>query len=109
MSRQYRTWRDYLTKCVEESMPSHEPYSLLHTANMVGLFTCIFIKPSQRNRVRKVSTGEIKRGMGGLHGNKVMSPSIAQFNFIIRLTRFRAHWLYASLTTILLYVWSTVT
>ncbi|KAL9103017.1 MAG: hypothetical protein Q9163_001907 [Psora crenata] len=70
MSGQYRVWRDYLVKYVEESVPSHEPYQLLHTANMVGLFSCVFIKASQRNRIQKVSACEIKRGMGGLHGNK---------------------------------------
>ena len=52
-------------------MPSNEPYHLLHTASMVGLFTCVFVKGSQRSRVRDLSAGEIKRGMGGLHGNKV--------------------------------------
>ena len=52
-------------------MPSDEPYHLLHTSSMVGLFSCVFIKASQRNRIRNVSSGEIKRGMGGLHGNKV--------------------------------------
>lgn len=59
-------------------MPPSEPYHLLHTASMVGLFTCVFIKASQRNRVRNLSGAEIKRGMGGLHGNKVVEilPSL---------------------------------
>lgn len=52
-------------------MPSSEPYHLLHTASMVGLFSCVFIKASQRNRIRNLGAAEIKRGMGGLHGNKV--------------------------------------
>lgn len=52
-------------------MPSNEPYHLLHTASMVGLFSCVFIKASQRHRVRHINAAEIKRGMGGLHGNKV--------------------------------------
>lgn len=54
-------------------MPSNEPYHLLHTASMVGLFTCVFIKASQRHRIRNINAAEIKRGMGGLHGNKVSS------------------------------------
>ncbi|KAL6722134.1 hypothetical protein ACLMJK_001241 [Lecanora helva] len=70
MSRQYRAWRDYLVRCIEDNMPSNEPYHLLHTASMVGLFSCVFIKASQRNQVRNVNAVEIKRGMGGLHGNK---------------------------------------
>jgi len=67
----YRAWRDYLVRCIEDSMPQGEPYHLLHTASMVGLFSCVFIKASQRTRIRNVGGAEIKRGMGGLHGNKV--------------------------------------
>ena len=52
-------------------MPSNEPYHLMHTASMVGLFSCVFIKASQRHRIRNINAAEIKRGMGGLHGNKV--------------------------------------
>ena len=52
-------------------MPPNEPYHLLHTASMVGLFSCVFIKASQRTQIRNVNAAELKRGMGGLHGNKV--------------------------------------
>lgn len=52
-------------------MPSNEPYHLLHTTSMVGLFSCVFIKASQQYRIRSVNAAELKRGMGGLHGNKV--------------------------------------
>ena len=71
MSRQYRAWRDYLVRCIEDSMPSNEPYHLLHIASMVGLFSCVFIKGSQRHQIHNIDAAEIKRGMGGLHGNKV--------------------------------------
>jgi endonuclease/exonuclease/phosphatase family metal-dependent hydrolase len=37
---------------------------------MVGLFTCIFVKSAERQRIRDVSAAQIKLGMGGLHGNK---------------------------------------
>ncbi|GAB7360652.1 hypothetical protein MBLNU230_g0532t1 [Neophaeotheca triangularis] len=70
MSHQYRAWRDYLTRSLEDHMPSDTPYTLLHTANMVGLFTCVFVKSSERTHIRHVHTSEVKRGMGGLHGNK---------------------------------------
>lgn len=52
-------------------MPQGEPYHLLHTGSMVGLFSCIFVKASHRTHIRNVAAAEIKRGMGGLHGNKV--------------------------------------
>lgn len=71
MSRQYRDWRDYLVRSIEDYIPLSESYTLLHTASMVGLFSCVFVKASQRSRISKLYASEIKRGMGGLHGNKV--------------------------------------
>ena len=70
MSSQYRAWRDHLTRCVEDFMPPKNPYVLLHTASLVGLFTCVFVKSSLRSSIKHVHTAEVKRGMGGYHGNK---------------------------------------
>ncbi|KAJ9196662.1 hypothetical protein DTO164E3_6192 [Paecilomyces variotii] len=70
MSRQYRVWRDHLATAINDCMPLDENYVLLHTANLVGLFTCVFIKHRERQRIRNISAAEVKRGMGGLHGNK---------------------------------------
>lgn len=72
MSHQYRDWRDFLTRCLDDYMPRNELYQLLHTASLVGLFTCVFVRASLRERIRSVSGAEVKRGMGGLHGNKVI-------------------------------------
>lgn len=73
MSRQYRVWIEHLTRSVNECMPLDESYVLLHTSNMVGLFTCVFVKHKERQRIKSINGTEIKRGMGGLHGNKVRS------------------------------------
>lgn len=70
MSHQYRDWRDFLLKTLDDYMPADDLYHLLHTAPMVGLFTCIFVKSSLRDRITHLSGAEVKRGMGGLHGNK---------------------------------------
>jgi len=70
VGRQYRAWRDYLVRCIEDSMPSNEPFHLLHTASLVGLFSCVFVRADLRNRIVNMSAAEVKRGMGGLHGNK---------------------------------------
>jgi len=51
-------------------MSSDQPYHLLHTANMVGLFSCVFVKASLRTHIRNLQAIEVKRGLGGLHGNK---------------------------------------
>ena len=52
-------------------MPPEESYMQLHTASLVGLFTCVFIKSSHRARIRDVTGAEVKTGMGGVYGNKV--------------------------------------
>ena len=71
VGHQYRAWRDQLVKSIDEFMPAEHTYTLLHTSSMVGLFSCIFVKTSLRARISSVNTAEVKRGMGGLHGNKV--------------------------------------
>lgn len=70
MSHQYRDWRDFLMKTLDDYMAADDLYHLLHSAPLVGLFTCVFVKSSLRERIRNVSVAEVKRGMGGLHGNK---------------------------------------
>lgn len=69
MGHQYRNWRDHLAKCLDSYYP-HEIYHLLHSASLVGLFTCIFVRSPLGERIRNVSAQEIKRGMGGVYGNK---------------------------------------
>ena len=71
MSHQYRDWRDHLVRALEDNMPTKNSYHLVHTASMVGLFTCVFVKSSERTHIRNLHAVEVKRGIGGLHGNKV--------------------------------------
>ena len=70
MSHQYRDWRDFLLKCLDDYMPADDLYHLLQSSPLVGLFTCVFVKSSLRDRISGLSAAEVKRGMGGLHGNK---------------------------------------
>ncbi|KAF2153495.1 DNase I-like protein [Myriangium duriaei CBS 260.36] len=70
MSHQYRAWRDHLVRCLDEYMPASSTYTLLQTADLVGLFSCVFVKSTLRSRIREVEGAHVKRGMGGLHGNK---------------------------------------
>lgn len=70
MSHQYRDWRDFLLKTLDDYMPSNDLYHLLQSSPLVGLFTCVFVKSTIRDRIRNLHAAEIKRGMGGLHGNK---------------------------------------
>lgn len=70
MSHQYRDWRNFLAQSLDDYMAGGGLYHILHTAPLVGLFTCIFVKADLRERVSNLSSAEVKRGMGGLHGNK---------------------------------------
>ncbi|KAJ9139467.1 Skeletal muscle and kidney-enriched inositol phosphatase [Pleurostoma richardsiae] len=69
MSHQYRDWLEFLVRSLDDFMPN-ELYHLLQTSHLVGLFTCIFVKADLRERITSLSDAEVKRGMGGLHGNK---------------------------------------
>lgn len=80
MSHQYRDWKDYLQRSLDEHLPHEEMYHLLHSASLVGLFTCIFVKSRLRERIRGVCGVQVKRGMGGLHGNKVTSTKLIHHN-----------------------------
>lgn len=66
----YRMWRTYLTSAITSG------YQLLQSADLVGLFSCIFVKKSLAGRIHDVAIGELKRGMGGLHGNKVRTSTL---------------------------------
>lgn len=67
----YKKWYDRLVLAVRTAMPVDCPYTIVHTENLVGLFTCVFAKESQRASLKNISITTIKRGMGGRYGNKV--------------------------------------
>ena len=61
MSRQYRDWRDHLVKLLDAEMPSDVSYDLVHTAHLVGLFSCLFVKSALRARCSPVAAAEVRR------------------------------------------------
>lgn len=69
----YKKWYDKLILAVRLAMPPDTPYTVIHTENLVGLFSCIFVKDTQRHSLRDVALTTVKRGMGGRYGNKVRS------------------------------------
>ena len=68
----YKRWYDRLILAVKSAMPS-EGYVVVHTENLIGLFSCIFVKSQLKERLKDVSISTIKRGMKGRYGNKVCS------------------------------------
>ena len=73
----YKRWYDRLTAAVRMAMPPTSPYTVIHTENLVGLFTCIFVKNGERAGLGDVAVKTIKRGMGGRYGNKVRIHSVS--------------------------------
>ncbi|KAI0829199.1 DNase I-like protein [Trametes gibbosa] len=70
VSTAYRKWHDRLVTAVRCAMPIDSPYTVTHTENLVGLFTCIFVKNAERIRLKHTALTTVKRGMGGRYGNK---------------------------------------
>lgn len=70
LSSVYRAWRDYFSGCLYDSSSSSNSYTLIHSASLVGLFTCVFVRSPLSQKVRCLDASEVKTGMGGLHGNK---------------------------------------
>jgi hypothetical protein len=77
MSYQYRVWQEKLVSALKVATTAQDDqYVLLHSATLVGLFTCIFIRQKEKHKVRKLSATEVKTGLGGLHGNKVLLTTL---------------------------------
>ncbi|KAF7301001.1 IPPc domain-containing protein [Mycena indigotica] len=66
----YRKWYEHLIMAVRLAMPTNVPYTVIHTESLVGLFTCVFVKHSERMSIKDNVITSMKRGMGGRYGNK---------------------------------------
>ncbi|KAF8826258.1 hypothetical protein HHX47_DHR5000077 [Lentinula edodes] len=66
----YKRWYDALVLAVKLAMPPDCPYSVVHTESMVGLFTCVIVKNTEKAAVKDIAINTVKRGMGGRYGNK---------------------------------------
>lgn len=67
----YKKWFDRLVYAVRLAMPANTPYTVIHSENLVGLFSVIMVKNTERNSLKNTAITTIKRGMGGRYGNKV--------------------------------------
>ncbi|EAL20507.1 hypothetical protein CNBE4270 [Cryptococcus deneoformans B-3501A] len=70
VSHAYRHWLEKLQSAVKMASPSNCPYVKIHSESLVGLFTCIFVKQSEKNFLRDLDITTVKRGIGGIYGNK---------------------------------------
>jgi hypothetical protein len=105
----YKRWHDRLVLAVRAAMPKDVSYSVAHTESLIGLFSCIFVKNTERPSFDDVSITTIKRGMGGRYGNKVWFNSLVlQRNYLYVSTNNRVVSLHVLWLVIRRYVLSTV-
>lgn len=69
ISHSYRLWYDKLVNEVQTKMSSE--YTVLHAQNLVGLFTCIFVRTKYVDELKDVAITTVKTGLKGRYGNKV--------------------------------------
>lgn len=74
VSTSYKKWYDHLVLSVRLAHPG-TPYRVIHSENLVGLFSCIFVKVSERTSIKDTHLNVVKRGMRGNFGNKVRVPT----------------------------------
>ncbi|ORX91661.1 DNase I-like protein [Basidiobolus meristosporus CBS 931.73] len=68
-TQRYKLWQDKLTEAIGRA--GHQSkYELIHCHNLIGLFTCVFVKVSEKPKIQCAAAGKVKTGFGGLHGNK---------------------------------------
>jgi len=69
VSKHYRLWHDRLVLEIQRAIP-HDGYIVQHTENLVGLFTCVFVRKALVPSLKDVAITTVKRGMNGRYGNK---------------------------------------
>ncbi|KAG8702323.1 hypothetical protein FRC09_004804, partial [Ceratobasidium sp. 395] len=69
VSRSYKLWYDKLVYHTRLAFGG-EPYTVIHSENLVGLFSCIFVRKAECISLTDPSITTVKRGMKGRYGNK---------------------------------------
>ena len=81
VSTSYKKWHDRLISAVRLAMPIDEPYTVVHTEKLVGLFSCVFVKNTEKIRPKHSNHTKVKRGMNGRYGNKVSATGVGCEHF----------------------------
>ena len=70
VSTSYKKWYDYLVLSVRLAYPG-TPYHVIHSEHLVGLFSCTFVRVSERTSIKDTHLNVIKRGVRENLGDKV--------------------------------------
>ncbi|KAG0178978.1 hypothetical protein DFQ29_002743 [Apophysomyces sp. BC1021] len=73
LTHRYRLWHDHLIRVIGDNY-GQNVYTVIKTDQLVGLFSCIFVKTSERDRIFHCESTQVKTGLKvmnkSLHGNK---------------------------------------
>ncbi|KAK4514109.1 acetolactate synthase, regulatory subunit [Mucor velutinosus] len=73
LTHRYKLWHDYLVRIIGENYGPHT-YTVIKTDQLVGLFSCIFVRTTDVDRVFDVDSTSVKTGLKvmnkSIHGNK---------------------------------------
>ncbi|CAD6897706.1 unnamed protein product [Tilletia controversa] len=70
ISANYRQWYEALTRAVMIYGPRDQPYKVIASDSLVGLFSLVLVRQSESSNIRDAATGVTKVGLGGRYGNK---------------------------------------
>lgn len=71
LNPEYKVWQQKLESVVRQAMPQETQYTVIETEGLVGLYSCILVKRSEKVHIDDVGMSTIKRGFAKKYGNKV--------------------------------------
>ncbi|ORX54508.1 DNase I-like protein [Hesseltinella vesiculosa] len=73
LTHRYRLWHDHLVRVIGDNY-GRDAYSVYKTDQLVGLFSCVFVKKTEMSRVWNCDATVVKTGLKvmnkSIHGNK---------------------------------------
>ncbi|KAL9933319.1 hypothetical protein V8E36_008037 [Tilletia maclaganii] len=70
VSANYAEWHEAISRAVLIYASPTEPYQLIASDSLVGLFTLVFVRRAELGHIRDAATGVTRVGLGGRYGNK---------------------------------------
>ncbi|KAI8982071.1 Endonuclease/exonuclease/phosphatase [Mycotypha africana] len=73
LTHRYKLWHDYLVRMIAENYGRNR-YTVIKTDQLVGLFSCIFVRTADMDRIIDIDSTSVKTGLKvmnkSIHGNK---------------------------------------
>ncbi|KAI9470767.1 MAG: Endonuclease/exonuclease/phosphatase [Benjaminiella poitrasii] len=73
LTHRYKLWHDYLVEVIKSNYGANS-YTVIKTDQLVGLFSCVFVRTTDLDRVFNIDSTSVKTGLKvmnkSIHGNK---------------------------------------